>query len=319
MKLILAKPRGFCAGVERAIGIVTKAIEKFGPPIYVYHEIVHNRHVIEKLKNLGAIFVEDLDRVPDRSYLIYSAHGVSPDIRGRAKKKKLMEIDATCPLVTRNHSAVKRFAKKKGHLLLIGHKDHPEVIATAAEKPSFVTIIENKKDVEKLPFSSSDPIYYLTQTTLNSDEVNEIIALLRNKFFHLETHPQTSICYATANRQKAWGIILEKADLALVVGDRKSSNSNRLHEIALKKGITSYLINDPNELLAKSLDGVSTIAMTAGASTPEEIVQQTIERLFFLGLASVEEVCFQQESVSFSIPSIFSNDSLQKEEIRSRV
>ncbi len=304
MKLILAKPRGFCAGVVRAIEIVERSLDRFGAPVYVFHEIVHNRHVIEKLRKRGAVFVEHLDLVPEGSYLIYSAHGISPDVRLIAKKKKLIEIDATCPLVTRNHSAVKRFAKRGFSILLIGHKKHIEVVATAAECPHSVSIIESLDDVERLSFSPSEKLFYLTQTTLSIDEAKEIAFALKKRFPQVQTHPETSICYATANRQMAFKNILKQADLALVVGDPKSSNSNRLSEIASKAGKPSYLINDPNDLQKEWLHGVSCIAMTAGASTPEEIVQKSIERLSFMGLRSVEEVCFQEEAVFFSIPSI---------------
>jgi 4-hydroxy-3-methylbut-2-enyl diphosphate reductase len=309
MRLILAKPRGFCAGVVRAIAIVEKAIQRFGAPIYVFHEIVHNRHVIEDLLGKGAIFVEDLEMVPEGSYLIYSAHGTSPDVRKQAQKKKLIQIDATCPLVTRNHSAVKRFAKMGASVLLIGHKKHVEVVATAAESIDAVTIIESLKDVEKLSFPPNEKLFYLTQTTLSVDEVQEIVFALREKFPFIRTHSETSICYATTNRQMAMKSILGQADLALVVGDPKSSNSNRLKEISLKANIPSYLVNDPKDLKKEWMQGVSCIAMTAGASTPEHVVKKVIEGLYSMGLSSVEEVCFQEEKVSFSIPPILLSKS----------
>jgi 4-hydroxy-3-methylbut-2-en-1-yl diphosphate reductase len=306
MKLILAKPRGFCAGVVRAIEIVERALQRFGAPIYVKHEIVHNQHVIQELKEKGALFIEDLEDVPKGSYLIYSAHGVDPEIRRLAKEKKLIEIDATCPLVTRNHSAVKRFAKMGGHILLIGHKKHVEVVATAEEAKNSVTILESVEEVSSLSFPPSQKLFYLTQTTLGLQESHEIILAIQKKFPLIQTHPETSICYATSNRQRAFQILLQKADFALVIGDAKSSNSNRLKEMALKRGVGCQLINDPDDLHENWFVNVSLLAMTSGASTPEKIVQQCVEKLYTMGLSSVEEISFREERVAFSLPSLFS-------------
>src|SRR5689334_10875604 len=230
-KSLLSKPRGFCAGVDRAIDTVEKALEMWGAPIYVKHEIVHNKHVVEDLKRKGAIFIEDLDDVPANARLIYSAHGVSPAVKEHAKQRGLIEIDATCGLVTKVHSAVKRYAKKGYHILLIGHRNHVEIIGTAGEAPDVTTIIESVKDVDMLTFTSDQPLFYTTQTTLSLDDVKEITDALVKKYPHVETLPSSSICYATTNRQMALREITDAAQLILVVGDPKSSNSNRLREV----------------------------------------------------------------------------------------
>lgn len=303
MKLLLSKPRGFCAGVDRAIETVEKAIELWGAPIYVKHEIVHNKHVVEDLKRKGAIFIEDLDDVPLNARLIYSAHGVSPAVREKAKERNLIEIDATCGLVTKVHSAVKRYAKKGYQIILIGHRNHVEIIGTAGEAPELTTIIENVADVEKLNFPLDQKLFYTTQTTLSLDDVKEITEALIKKYPHVETLPSASICYATTNRQMALRQITDEAGLVLVVGDPKSSNSNRLREVAQVRGVPSYLINGENEISQEWLNGVTVIGMTAGASTPEDVVQRCIERLKELGVTQVEEVVYTIEDVVFQLPS----------------
>ena len=248
MKLYLASPRGFCAGVIRAIQTVESALRKWGAPIYVKHHIVHNRYVVDQLEKKGAIFIEDLGEVPFGSYLIYSAHGVSPVVRETAKKRGLKEIDATCGLVTRVHSAAKRFAAKNYHIILIGHRNHVEVQGTAGEVPGHITIIESALEVEKLEFAREQKLFYLTQTTLSLIDVEEIVQALREKYPSIETLPSSSICYATTNRQVALQKIIEKADLIIVVGDDLSSNSNRLRELGEKAGLPSYLINSPDDI-----------------------------------------------------------------------
>ena len=303
MKLLLSKPRGFCAGVDRAIETVEKAIELWGAPIYVKHEIVHNKHVVEDLKRKGAIFIEDLDDVPLNARLIYSAHGVSPAVREKAKERNLIEIDATCGLVTKVHSAVKRYAKKGYQIILIGHRNHVEIIGTAGEAPELTTIIENVADVAKLNFPLDQKLFYTTQTTLSLDDVKEITEALIKKYPHVETLPSASICYATTNRQMALRQITDEAGLVLVVGDPKSSNSNRLREVAQVRGVPSYLINGENEISQEWLNGVTVIGMTAGASTPEDVVQRCIERLKELGVTQVEEVVYTIEDVVFQLPS----------------
>jgi 4-hydroxy-3-methylbut-2-enyl diphosphate reductase len=302
MKLLLSRPRGFCAGVERAIETVEKALALWGAPIYVKHEIVHNRYVVDGLKAKGAIFIEDLEQVPEGARLIYSAHGVSPAVREQAKKRRLIEIDATCGLVTRVHSAVKRFANLGYQIVLIGHRHHVEIIGTAGEAPEVTTIVESVEDVEKLTFSKDEKLFYITQTTLSLDDVKEITEALKKKYPNIETLPSSSICYATTNRQMALREITDQTDLVLVVGDPQSSNSNRLREVASKREITSYLINDEREIDPQWLHGVQTIGLTAGASTPESIVQRCIQKLMELGVDEVEDVVYTNEDVVFQLP-----------------
>lgn len=302
MKLLLSKPRGFCAGVERAIDTVKKALQLWGAPIYVKHEIVHNKHVVNELKEKGAIFIEDLEEVPVGSRLIYSAHGVSPSVRELAKKRQLIEIDATCGLVTKVHSAAKRYAEKGFQIILIGHRKHVETIGTAGEAPDVTTVVETVEEVQQLPFTREQKLAFLTQTTLSLDDVKEITEALLERYPQIETLPSSSICYATTNRQMALRQITEIADLVLVVGDPKSSNSNRLREVAERRGVKAFLINGEKEIDPEWLLNVSTIAMTAGASTPEDIVQSCIARLKTLGLDSVEEVTYTEENVFFQLP-----------------
>lgn len=302
MKLLLSKPRGFCAGVERAIETVEEALKIWGAPIYVKHEIVHNRHVVQGLKDKGAIFIEDVEDVPEGTRLIYSAHGVSPSVREQAKKRGLIEIDATCGLVTRVHSAVKRFAAQGYQIILIGHRNHVEIIGTAGEAPEVTTIVESIEDVEKLSYAKEEKLFYITQTTLSLDDVKEITEALIHKYPHIITLPSSSICYATTNRQMALKEITDVTDLVLVVGDPQSSNSNRLREAASKKGIDSYLINDEKEIQPAWLTNKKTIGLTAGASTPEEIVQKCIQRLIELGVSEVEDIVYTHEDVVFQLP-----------------
>lgn len=302
MKLLLSKPRGFCAGVERAIETVEKALKIWGKPIYVKHEIVHNKHVVDDLKAKGAIFIEDLNDVPVGARVIYSAHGVSPAVRDEAKQRNLIEIDATCGLVTRVHSAVKRYAGLGYQIILIGHKNHVEIIGTAGEAPEVTTIVEKPEDVEHLQFPQSAKLFYITQTTLSLDDVKEITEALKAKYPAIETLPSSSICYATTNRQLALREITDQTDLVLVVGDPKSSNSNRLKELAVKRGIPAYLINNESEIQHDWLNGVKIIGLTAGASTPEDIVQKCIQKLIALGVKEVEDVVFTVEDVVFQLP-----------------
>lgn len=302
MKLLLSKPRGFCAGVERAIETVEKALLLWGAPIYVKHEIVHNRYVVDGLRAKGAIFIEDINEVPRGARLIYSAHGVSPAVRDQSKARGLIEIDATCGLVTRVHSAVKRFAALGHKIILIGHRNHVEIIGTAGEAPDVTTIVECVEDVAKLQFTTEEKLFYITQTTLSLDDVKEITNALLIKYPQIETLPSSSICYATTNRQMALREITDVTHLVLVVGDPQSSNSNRLREVASKRGIPSYLINNASEINIEWMKGVKTIGLTAGASTPEEIVQKCIQRLVELGVKEVEDVVFTNEDVVFQLP-----------------
>ena len=302
MKLFLCKPRGFCAGVVRAIDTVTEGLKIWGPPIYVKHEIVHNRHVVESLRVKGAIFIEDLEEVPIGARVIYSAHGVSPAVREVAKRRNLKEIDATCGLVTRVHSAAKRYALKGYKIILIGHRNHVEVIGTAGEAPEVTWIVESVEEVQALPFGKEEALFYLTQTTLSLDDVQEIVEALKERYPFIETLPSSSICYATTNRQMALRQMSENMDLILVVGDPQSSNSNRLVEAALQRGVKAYLINSRDEIQKEWLQGVMTIGMTAGASTPEGVVQECIRTLELLGVTEIEEVSYVEEEVFFQLP-----------------
>ena len=304
MKLLLSQPRGFCAGVVRAIEIVEKALELWGAPIYVKHEIVHNRHVVSRLENMGAVFIEDLNSVPKGSRIIYSAHGVSPAVRAEAKQLGLIEIDATCGLVTKVHSAAKRYALKGYHIILIGHKSHVEVIGTAGEAPDQTTIVENRADVEALKFPQSTPLFYLTQTTLSIDDVSDVVAALVEKYPKIETLPSSSICYATTNRQMALREIVEDCDLVLVIGDITSSNSNRLCEVALTRNTPAYLINGPDEIDPSWFENVETIGLSAGASTPENVVQYCIQAIEKFGIDTIENVVFAVEDVVFQLPKL---------------
>lgn len=312
MKLLLSRPRGFCAGVERAIETVEKALEIWGAPIYVKHEIVHNRHVVQGLKDKGAIFIEDLNDVPIGARLIYSAHGVSPAVREQAKMRQLIEIDATCGLVTRVHSAVKRYAALGYQIILIGHRNHVEIIGTAGEAPEVTTIVEKVEDVSKLSFKIEEKLFYITQTTLSLDDVKDITEALIVKYPHIETLPSSSICYATTNRQMALREITDITDLVLVVGDPQSSNSNRLREVASTRNIESYLINDEKEIQPEWLLNKNTIGLTAGASTPEEIVQKCIQRLIDFGVSNVEDVVYTHEDVVFQLPKPIYNARLTR-------
>jgi 4-hydroxy-3-methylbut-2-en-1-yl diphosphate reductase len=302
MKLLLSKPRGFCAGVDRAIETVERAIKLWGAPIYVKHEIVHNKYVVKSLREKGAVFIENLDDIPKGARLIYSAHGVSPSVREQARARNLIEIDATCGLVTRVHSAVKRFAKQKYHVILIGHPNHVEIRGTAGEAPNATTIVENVSDVKALTFDSSEKLFYITQTTLSLDDVKDITDALAKKYPSIETLPSSSICYATTNRQMALREITDTTDLVLVVGDPKSSNSNRLREVAATRNVPAYLINDESDIRAEWLENVKVIGLTAGASTPEILVERCIDTLREFGVTEVEDVVYTTEDVYFQLP-----------------
>ena len=303
-KLLLSKPRGFCAGVDRAIETVEKALKLWGAPIYIKHEIVHNKHVVDGLKAKGAVFIEDLNDVPVGARLIYSAHGVSPAVRELAKKRNLIEIDATCGLVTRVHSAVKRFAVQGYKIILIGHKNHVETIGTAGEAPEVTTIVESAADVMNLSYKPDDKLFYITQTTLSLDDVKDITEALIAKYPKIETLPSSSICYATTNRQMALREIIEETDLVLVVGDPTSSNSNRLREVASNRGVKSYLINNEQEIDPEWVKDANVIGLTAGASTPEPIVQRCIQRLIELGVTDVQDIVYTEEHVIFQLPKL---------------
>ncbi len=300
--LLLLKPRGFCAGVVRAIDIVRIALDAFGPPIYVRKEIVHNRYVVEELKAKGAIFVDEVDEVPDGQRLIYSAHGVSPTVREASKLRSLRVIDATCPLVTKVHVEAVKYAKGDYSIILIGHRDHDEVIGTLGEAPDVTQVVGSVAEVERLKVPDPKRIAYITQTTLSLDETSDIIAALRKKFPLIEGPHAQDICYATQNRQTAVKDVAHMADLLLVVGSENSSNSNRLVEVSTNLGTPSYLIDTDSDIKAEWLNNVNTVALTAGASAPEVLVEQAVEFLKSKGFTTIKEVEVMPENVRFGLP-----------------
>jgi len=297
MKIILASPRGFCAGVSRAIDIVEKALEFFGKPVYVRHEIVHNKHVVDDLKQKGAIFVEELKDVPENSIVIFSAHGVPPAVKEEAMKRNLRTIDATCPLVAKVHWEAIKYTKEGYELVLIGHKGHPEVEGTMGEAP--MHLVENVNDVEKLNISGK--IAVLTQTTLSVDETKDIMEALRRKFRTIATPPREDICYATTNRQNAVKELAKKCELVLVVGSQNSSNSKRLVETAIKEGMKAHLINDKNGIKEEWLNA-KTIGITSGASAPEKLVQEVIEFFRERNNIVIEQLETVREDITFPLP-----------------
>jgi len=300
--LLLLKPRGFCAGVVRAIDIVRIALEAFGPPIYVRKEIVHNRFVVEELQDKGAIFVDSVDEVPPGERVIYSAHGVSPEVRQASEIRKLRVIDATCPLVTKVHVEAVKFAKEGYSLILIGHHDHDEVIGTLGEAPAVTQVVGSPEQVESLVVPDPNRIAYLTQTTLSLDETKDIIAALRKKFPNIKGPAAQDICYATENRQVAVKQVTSEADLLLVVGSDNSSNSNRLVEVARKLATQAHLIDSFRNIKPEWLQGVKTIALTAGASAPECLVEEVVQYLSSKGFDNVKEVEVMPENVRFGLP-----------------
>ena len=300
--LLLLKPRGFCAGVVRAIDIVRIALEAFGPPIYVRKEIVHNRFVVEELQAKGAIFVDSVDEVPNGERVIYSAHGVSPEVRQASQARKLRVIDATCPLVTKVHVEAVKFAKEGYSLILIGHRDHDEVIGTLGEAPLVTQVVGSPEQVEELTVADPNRVAYLTQTTLSLDETKDIIAALRKKFPQIQGPAAQDICYATENRQVAVKEVASEADLLLVVGSDNSSNSNRLVEVARNLGTRSHLIDSFRNIQPAWLEGTTTIALTAGASAPECLVEEVLKYLGTKGFDQVKEVEVMPENVRFGLP-----------------
>jgi 4-hydroxy-3-methylbut-2-en-1-yl diphosphate reductase len=301
-KIFLLKPRGFCAGVVRAIDVVKIALDLYGPPVYVRKEIVHNKHVVDELRSAGAIFVEELNEVPAEARAIFSAHGVAPSVRREAKERRLAIIDATCPLVTKVHLEAVKFAREGYSIVLIGHKDHDEVIGTLGEVPDRSYLVETVEDVDRLNLSDPARVRYLTQTTLSLDETREIINRLRERFPHIQGPPAQDICYATENRQMAVKAISEAIELLLVVGSQNSSNSKRLVEVGANLGVRSYLVNDCGDVDMDWLDGVKNVGVTAGASAPEHLVQELIAFLQKQGFRGMEEIEMVDEDVRFSLP-----------------
>jgi 4-hydroxy-3-methylbut-2-enyl diphosphate reductase len=302
MRIILAAPRGFCAGVNMAIESLRRALEQFGAPVYVYHEIVHNRWVVERFRKQGAVFVDELADVPDGAALLFSAHGVSPHIRNEAVRRGLRTIDATCPLVTKVHSEAIRFSREGYVVLLVGHAGHDEVVGTMGEAPDSIVLVQQADDIDQLAFPSSQKLAYLTQTTLSVDDASRIIGRLKERFPHIVGPSRDDICYATQNRQSAVSMLAEEADIVLVVGSRNSSNSQRLAELALSRGIASHLIDGPDDIDLGWFNGRETVVVTAGASAPEDIVERCVGRLQDAFAATVETRCVREEQVSFKLP-----------------
>ncbi|BCV65822.1 4-hydroxy-3-methylbut-2-enyl diphosphate reductase [Shewanella carassii] len=305
LNILLANPRGFCAGVDRAISIVERALELFSPPIYVRHEVVHNRYVVEDLKQRGAIFVDELDQVPDNSIVIFSAHGVSQAVRNEAKRRGLKVFDATCPLVTKVHLQVTRASRKGIECILIGHAGHPEVEGTMGQYDNpdgGVYLIESPADVDALQVKDSDNLCFVTQTTLSVDDTLDIIAALQKRFPSIEGPRKDDICYATQNRQDAVRKMAQDVDLLIVVGSKNSSNSNRLRELALKSGTQAYLVDNADDVEREWFDDVARVAVTAGASAPEVLVQQVVEAIAKLAPSVVTEVEGRKEDTVFAVP-----------------
>lgn len=305
MKIILANPRGFCAGVDRAISIVELALEIHGEPIYVRHEVVHNRFVVNGLRERGAIFVEELSEVPDGAIVIFSAHGVSQAVRQEAKERNLKVFDATCPLVTKVHMQVARASRKGTKAILIGHKGHPEVEGTMGQysnQDGGIYLIEGVEDIANLPLQQDDEATFMTQTTLSIDDTSETIEALKAKYPSIQGPHKNDICYATTNRQQAVRELAKQSDLVIVVGSKNSSNSNRLAELASRMGVPAKLIDDPEDLRTEWLTDIHTIGITAGASAPEVLVQSVINRLKEMGVETVEELEGCEENMFFEVP-----------------
>jgi 4-hydroxy-3-methylbut-2-enyl diphosphate reductase len=306
MDVLLANPRGFCAGVDRAIDIVDRALELFGAPIYVRHEVVHNRYVVNNLHEKGAVFVDELSQVPDGETVIFSAHGVSQSVRREAQDRGLKVFDATCPLVTKVHMEVARFSQQGRECVLIGHQGHPEVEGTMGQYDDsaggHMHLVEDASDVQSLKVENAERLSYVTQTTLSVDDTARVIDSLRLRFPAIEGPRKDDICYATQNRQDAVRELAGKADVVLVVGSPNSSNSNRLRELAEQEGVTAYLLDGPEQIDPAWLEGKSVIGVTAGASAPEVLVQRVIDHLRECGAAGMNELAGREESITFALP-----------------
>lgn len=302
MRILLANPRGFCAGVNMAIECVDQVLALKGAPIYVFHEIVHNRHVVEDFERRGVTFVNHIHEVPEGSVLVYSAHGISPDVRKQSKSRRLIEIDATCPLVTKVHIEVLRFAKEGYRIIFIGHRSHDEAVGTVGEAPEAITVVESVQEVQQLPFPPGSKLAYVTQTTLSVSDAQQIIDALKARYPHIKSAPKEDICYATTNRQAAVSALSPEVDLVLVIGSKNSSNSRRLVETAELAGKRGHLIDDQSELRLEWFDGVGAVLVTAGASAPEHLVNALIERLQRDFNGQVELRTLVQEDVSFQLP-----------------
>jgi 4-hydroxy-3-methylbut-2-enyl diphosphate reductase len=302
MKILLAGPRGFCAGVNMAIDTLDLSIQLYGTPIYVYHEIVHNRHVVERFRAEGAVFVNELSEVPEDSRLLFSAHGVSPEVRRIAAERRLKTIDATCPLVTKVHLEALRFARQGYTILLVGHQGHDEVVGTMGEAPEAFVLVESPEQVDRLEFPPETKLSYLTQTTLSVDEANRIIGRLKQRFPEIVGPPKEDICYATQNRQEAVRQSAREADIALVLGSQNSSNSQRLAELAAETGVRAHLIDGAADVDLNWFHGDETVLITAGASAPESVVEECVALLRDKFAATVESRSIREEEVYFPLP-----------------
>lgn len=304
MQIKLANPRGFCAGVDRAIEIVNRALEKFGAPVYVRHEVVHNRTVVGELRDKGAIFVDELEEVPAGNLVIFSAHGVSKAVREEAEQRQLRVFDATCPLVTKVHNEVQRFSREQRDTILIGHAGHPEVEGTMGqfEDPERIHLVETEADVASLELNDPGHVSFVTQTTLSVDDTATVINALKGRYPEIKGPRTDDICYATQNRQDAVKDLAKQCDLILVVGSANSSNSNRLRELAERLGVSAYLIDDETEIKDEWLVGVQSVGITSGASAPESLVERVIARLNCENNATIENVVTREENIEFSLP-----------------
>jgi 4-hydroxy-3-methylbut-2-enyl diphosphate reductase len=302
VKILLASPRGFCAGVNMAIETLETAIRVYGTPVYVYHEIVHNKHVVERFVKEGAVFVNTVEEVPEGAVLLFSAHGVAPEVRRVARERKLRAIDATCPLVTKVHLEAIKYAKDNYRIILIGHEGHDEVIGTMGQAPDAFTLVENPEEVDALEFGPEDKLAYLTQTTLSVDDASRIIRRLKERFPWIVGPPKDDICYATQNRQEAVRMLSDDAQIVLVLGSQNSSNSQRLAELARERGVSAHLIDGANEIDPAWFTGDETVLITAGASAPESVVQDCVTWLQTRYDAAVEERTLREEEVYFPLP-----------------
>jgi 4-hydroxy-3-methylbut-2-enyl diphosphate reductase len=301
-KVLLASPRGYCAGVERAVETVERALDLYGPPVYVRKQIVHNLHVVRDLEARGAVFVDEETEVPEGETVVFSAHGVAPSVQANAAARRLNTIDATCPLVTKVHVQARRYAADGYTVLLIGHAGHEEVVGTMGEAPDSIVLVESVADVEALEFSPGARLAYVTQTTLSVDETGEIITALRRRFPAIHAPKKEDICYATSNRQWAVKEMLTEVDLLLVLGSRNSSNSNRLVEVAHAGGVASHLVDDESEIDESWLDGVEVVGVTSGASAPERLVERVCDWFRARGVTSIEPYRLVEEDVEFRLP-----------------
>jgi 4-hydroxy-3-methylbut-2-enyl diphosphate reductase len=302
VSIVLAQPRGFCAGVDRAITIVERALEQFGAPIYVRHEIVHNKYVVDDLRNKGAVFIEELHEAPDGSTVIFSAHGVSLSVRAEAQRRNLHIFDATCPLVTKVHVEVKRMREQGYEIIMIGHKGHPEVEGTMGQVKDGIYLVDTEADVANLQVQTPDHLAYVTQTTLSVDDTKGIINALKQRFPKITEPKKADICYATQNRQDAVKVLAPQVDVVIVVGSPNSSNSNRLRELAEKMGVSAYMVDNADDVQAEWFTHVQKIGVTAGASAPEVLVESVLNRIKELGASSVSVLEGVEESVKFPLP-----------------